>query len=220
MAEKPYELIIFDWDGTLMDSAGHIVKSVQEALADLNLPKVPAEKIRRLIGRPREDALKAELPDLTPEKAQALTKRYEEIFFSQEELPIAPFEGALDTLKTLNKEGYILAVATSKSRYGLDIDLEHFKMKDLFAVTRCGDEGFSKPHPGMLMDVLQITAMETSQALMIGDSEYDLIMARQAGIDSLAVSYGVQNKDLLLECKPVDCLDDIGELPGWLNNRS
>lgn len=219
MNKLPYKLLIFDWDGTLMDSAAHIVSSVQKALADLELPEVPEQKIRSVIGMTRESALKAALPDLPVEKQRALLQAYEKHFFTGDELPIRPFNGAPEVLKDLEQQGYLLAVATSKARRGFELDLEQHHLQQLFVASHCGDEGFSKPHPHVLLDVLQRTGIEPREALMIGDSEYDLVMARQAGVDALAVSYGVQSKDMLLECKPLDCIDNIKELPAWLANR-
>ncbi len=219
MAELPYKLLVFDWDGTLMDSTAHIVLSVQKAIEELHLPPVEERVIRSFIGMSRDDALKAAMPDLGPAMQKALVKSYEEHFFTLEEMPIQPFKGAIEVLQQLHQEGYQLAVATGKSRRGLSLDLDHYNLQGLFMATRCGGEGFSKPHPQVLLEILQLAAVETHEALMIGDSEYDLIMARQSGVESLAVSYGVQSKDILLECKPLDCIDSITDLPAWLASR-
>lgn len=203
-----------------MDSAAHIVESVQKAVADTGLPPVDAKKIRSLIGLSRADAMKTAIPNLDPDTQKALLKAYEENYFRSAEQPMRPFDGALKVLQDLDKQGYLLAVATGKARRGLEQDLMQYNLDKLFVATHCGDEGFSKPHPHVLLDVMQRAGVEKEETLMIGDSEYDLIMARQTGVDSLAVSYGVQSKDMLLECKPLDCIDDIKDLPAWLASRA
>jgi phosphoglycolate phosphatase len=131
----------------------------------------------------------------------------------------APFEGAVAVLESLHQEGYILSVATGKSRRGLDHDLSAFGLTSLFTITRCGDECFSKPHPQMILDILRLTDVPPDKALMIGDTQRDLLMAQAANIDSLGVSYGLETRENLLQLNPRACIDDIIELPSWLKNQ-
>lgn len=215
MTKRHYQLIIFDWDGTVMDSAAHIVRSAKLAIRDVGLPEVSAQKIRSLIGLSRHEILHHLFPNIQNSASVALEKAYEKHFFESDHMPVAPFEGAVEVLKTLAND-YLLAVATGKSRRGLDCDLKDFNLGEYFVATRCGDEGFSKPHPQMLEIILDKTGMKPQDALMIGDSGYDLMMANQAKLDGLAVSYGVQTREELAQYEPIGFIDDIKELPAWL----
>jgi phosphoglycolate phosphatase len=130
-----------------------------------------------------------------------------------------PVEGALLVLSSLQHAGYILAIATGKSRRGLDQDLKRLSMEPYFSYWRGGDEGFGKPHPQMLQTILEKLEVKPTQALMIGDTSSDLNMANAAGVKSLGVSWGMESRETLMTCHPLGCIDDIIELPTWLKNH-
>ena len=131
------------------------------------------------------------------------------------QLPVL-FTGAETVLKQLHSLGYILAVATGKNRDYFDKELHHLDLQDMFMVTRCGDEGPSKPNPQMLFEIMERLGVSSEKVLMIGDTVYDLQLAANAGVDALAVSYGVQDEEELMKHEIVGCLSDIRELPAWL----
>lgn len=212
--QKIFELLVFDWDGTLMDSEAHIVTSMQRAMSDAQLPEMAREKIRDIIGLGLREAIERLLPGLSEQLHVTLVDRYRYHFFADD--PCEPFEGAEQVLQRLNKQGYLLAVATGKSRRGLDRVLQSTGFGEYFIETRCADETCSKPDPQMLNEIMSVTGMEPVQTLMIGDTEYDLEMANAARTASLGVDYGVHSRDRLLLCGPLGCLSSIAELPDWL----
>lgn len=215
---KTFELIVFDWDGTLMDSEAHIVASMQNAVIDANLPAVSGDTVRNTIGLGLREAIEAILPDKDSNIYQTVFDRYRYHFLADD--PCEPFEGAEAVLSGLQNEGYLLAVATGKGRVGLNRVLENTGFGDYFVETRCSDETCSKPHPQMLNEIMEVLDVAPHRTLMIGDTEYDLQMANAAGVGSLAVDYGVHERDRLLECNPLDCLMSIQELPDWLIQHS
>jgi phosphoglycolate phosphatase len=208
-------LIIFDWDGTLMDSETQIVHCIHAAIADLNLESRSADECRNIIGLGLQEAIDTLYPDRGAEFLDSFVARYRHHWFSDihtSEL----FPGARETLRLLKESGFKLAVATGKGRAGLDRVLDHTDLDDVFSVTRCSDETRSKPHPQMLLEILHELDVAPHQSLMIGDTEYDLQMARQAGVGPVAVSYGVHQRDRLMQYQPLVCLDNISELVDWL----
>lgn len=215
----PYSLLIFDWDGTVMDSTAHIVQSALKAIEDCSLPAIQPHAIRQLIGLSRHEVLRRCYPDLSEKQAYELEIRYEHHFFRPGPQTVAPFEGAVDVIRQLHQDGYAMAVATGKSRRGLEADFDAFDLREYFKATCCGDESYSKPDPEMVNEILYSTATEASQALMIGDTEYDLIMGKAANVDCLAVSYGVQCEEELMNLKPQGCISDITQLPDWLKSQ-
>lgn len=212
--QKPFELLVFDWDGTLMDSEAHIVSCMQRAMLDVQLPEMSREKIRDIIGLGLREAILRLLPDASEEICVALVDRYRFHFFADD--PCEPFEGAEHVLRQLSEQGYLLAVATGKGRRGLDRVLQSTGFGGYFIETRCADETCSKPDPQMLHEIMDVTGMEATQTLMIGDTEYDLEMANAARAAGLGVDYGVHSRDRLLSCGPLGCLSSISELPDWL----
>lgn len=216
--QKVFELLVFDWDGTLMDSEAHIVSSMQRAVADAGLPPVSREKVSNIIGLGLREALVSLIPGQTDEQYQALTDHYRVHFFTDD--PCEPFEGAESVLQSLQDQGYLLAVATGKGRRGLDRVLTHTGFERFFCTTRCADETCSKPDPQMLHEIMEIMDVAPHRTLMIGDTEYDLRMALAAGTPSLGVDYGVHERGRLLSCDPLACLTSIEELPDWLAQHS
>ncbi|MGD8914104.1 MAG: HAD-IA family hydrolase, partial [Candidatus Thiodiazotropha sp.] len=180
-----FELLVFDWDGTLMDSEAHIVACVEAAVRDLNLPVPSQDAIRNIIGLGLLEAVNTLFPGHKAGLHQEIANRYRVHFFKDSESPSQLFEGAREVLSKLSQQGYLLAVATGKGRKGLDYALESTGLAEFFHLTRCADETFSKPHPEMLNQILEQAGVEPEQALMIGDTEYDLEMAVNAGMPSL-----------------------------------
>lgn len=210
-----YELIVFDWDGTLMDSAGMIVHCVQEAARDLGIPPPADERARHIIGLGLGDALRHALPDLPEERYEDLVERYRHHYLSRDH-ELVLFAGADALIQDLAQSGRFLGVATGKSRRGLDRALEHSGLGACFHATRCADECHSKPHPQMLEELMAEFAVSPAATLMIGDTTHDLLMAQNAGVDAVAVSYGAHPRAALEAVAPVYCAESVGDLTAWL----
>jgi phosphoglycolate phosphatase len=214
---KPrHDLIIFDWDGTLMDSVAKIVRCFTAAVNDVGAPLPGEEATRHVIGLGLSEAVMQLLPEVDHATRAQVVERYRQHFLHLDQTEMPLFPGVRDGLEGLADKGYLLAVATGKARRGLDRVLRETGMAHLFNVTRCADEAFSKPHPRMLEDILEHTGIKAERALMVGDTTYDLMMARQASLDSLAVTYGVHGRELLMEHGPLACLDSFNEVYAWL----
>ena len=214
-APETVRLIVFDWDGTLMDSETQIVHSMFGAIADLGLEPRTADQCRNIIGLGLHEAIESLYPGRDDDFATRFVDRYRDHWFgiSQES---DLFPGARETLQLLNEAGFLLAIATGKGRTGLDKVLGHTGLEGLFAATRCADETRSKPHPQMLDEILGELRVDAHQTIMVGDTEYDMGMAREAGVHPVAVSYGVHDRQRLMQHQPLVCLDTISELVDWL----
>lgn len=213
-----WRALIFDWDGTLMDSAGHIIAAVRAAAEDIGV-RVPAEdEVRHVIGLGLREAIAVAMPELDDADYERFVAAYRHRFWQESLHGQALFPGAREVLLELKAAGYLLAVATGKGRNGLRRVLEEEMLHQVFDVTRCAEETISKPDPRMLVEILDELGLEPREALMIGDTSYDLEMAARAGMDRLAVSYGAHRKALLLPHGPLGFLDDIRDLPQWLAN--
>jgi len=184
-----YDLVVFDWDGTLLDSAGAIVLAIQAACRDIGHSPPSDEQARHVIGLGLIDALRHAAPDLPPESYPALVERYRFHYLAGDH-QLSLFKGVPELLGELQAAGHILAVATGKSRLGLERALDHSGLRPLFQASRCADECHSKPHPQMLDELMAEFGVTGEATLMIGDTSHDLLMARNAGVDSLAVTYG------------------------------
>jgi phosphoglycolate phosphatase len=220
MSRRPYELLVFDWDGTLIDSIGTIVACTQATLDELRLPPLPEQAIRQTIGL----GLKETLETLLPDADRALSERVREVYFQHWvttycNQPLL-FPDIEPLLQGLSEEGYLLAVATGKSRRGLERDMDRIGLREHFATTRTVDEAHSKPHPQMLLDVLDDLGVRADDALMIGDTTHDLRMAEAARVEAVAVAGGSQPRTVLEELAPLACLDTVHQLPGWLEVRA
>lgn len=214
-----YELIVFDWDGTLLDSAGAIVQAIQAACRDLDLPEPSDAQARHVIGLGLVDALSHAVPDLKPERYQAMSERYRHHYLSGDH-QLTLFKGIPEMLGNLQAAGHLLTVATGKSRIGLDRALDHSGLRPLFQASRCADECHSKPHPQMLEELMAEFGISAASTVMIGDTSHDLLMARNAGVDSLAVTYGAHPHEHLAEHGPLACLNNVAELASWLKNNA
>lgn len=214
-----YKLLIFDWDGTIIDSTGRIVSSIRAAARDLELPLPTEEASRDIIGLGLPEALRILFPASGDEVIEPMTRQYAHYYLGVDETPTALFPGVQHTLESLHRKGYRLAVATGKSRRGLEHVLAETGLGWLFELSRCADETTSKPDPHMLHEILEQTGVERHEALMIGDTEYDLEMGSRAGIDTVAVSYGAHHIDRLKVLKPVREVHHFPELEQWLDGE-
>lgn len=212
---RRFELIVFDWDGTLMDSAALIANSVQRAAGDLGLAPPSDERARHIIGLGLIDALRHALPDLEESRYDELADRYRHHYLSRDhELDL--FAGAQELILELAQAEYLLGVATGKSRRGLDRALEGSGLGTYFHATRCADECHSKPHPQMLHELMEEFGVAADATLMIGDTTHDLLMAKNAGVASLAVAYGAHPRAQLEAVQPLHCADSLEEMAAWL----
>ncbi|MEK6805682.1 MAG: HAD-IIIA family hydrolase [Pseudomonadota bacterium] len=217
---KRFELLIFDWDGTLVDSESMIVATMQAAIGELNLPPRTDAQIGELIGLGLHDVLERLYPGLDQAHLHKLYDGYRIRFMSQGINDAPLFPGAEATLKKLHDEGYQLAIATGKSRRGLDRSLKlHTGIGALISHSRCADETASKPDPLMLRELLEETGFEPAQALMVGDTEYDMAMAKSIGMTALGVTCGVHDPERLLKTGAVAVIETVRELPGWLQGN-
>ncbi|HEX9802152.1 MAG TPA: HAD-IA family hydrolase [Gammaproteobacteria bacterium] len=211
-----FTLLVFDWDGTLMDSEARIVACIEAAIDDLGLEPREVASIRNIIGLGLTEAISTLYPGSDAALHRAMTERYRHHFLTANPTASELFAGAEETVRALSEAGYLLAVATGKGRRGLDMVLEETGLGRYFHATRCADETFSKPHPQMLEELMDELGAEPGETLMIGDTEYDMQMAVNARTHALAVSYGVHEKERLLRHNPLHCLDSITELDAWL----
>lgn len=216
---KQFDLLVFDWDGTLMDSAGAITHALRSACADLELPVPSEERARYVIGLGLHDALKYLLPEFPVTGYPALLERYR-FHFQRQDRDTVLFTGAKETLLNLREAGFLLAVATGKSRRGLNHALDVTGLNAVFHATRCADESFSKPHPGMLLWLLEELSIERERAVMIGDTSHDMEMAVAAEVPRVGVAYGAHPREHLLKHAPVACLNTFDELSQWLNTHA
>jgi phosphoglycolate phosphatase len=212
-----FDLLVFDWDGTLMDSQAQIVACMQAAAEDLDCDVPEHDAVRDIIGLGLPEAVTVLFPALDAGARRAMAERYRLHFLASERAPSELFPGAAETLLALGAQGYLLAVATGKGRRGLDKALGSTGLGKVFHASRCADETFSKPHPEMLHQLMRELGVEPSATLMIGDTEYDLQMARNAGVSALAVGYGVHEPNRLARHGPLACLGEIQELLPWLD---
>lgn len=212
-----YELLIFDWDGTLVDSIGRIVESISVAAARCDLPSLDENAIRAIIGLGLPEAIAMLYPHVKDARtAEAFRRAYADHYLMLESEPSVPYPGVASALQRFRDQGYLLAVATGKGRRGLDRVIAEQGWHELFDVTRCADETASKPDPLMIEEILSHCRVEPQRALMIGDSVFDLEMARRAGVDSVAVAYGAQPIEALRACSPSLAINRFSELSDWL----
>jgi len=219
MQTKKYSLLVFDWDGTLMNSEAQIVNCMQSAILELEEEPRSNQQVSNIIGLGLEEAILSLYPMMSGERVITLAHTYREYYLFKDKTPSPLFAGVTEMLIVLKDQGYDLAIATGKSRRGLDKGLNETDLHALFPVTRCADETRSKPHPQMLEEILVDHNIDANQALMIGDSEYDLQMAQNARVDSLAVSYGVHDLMRLLKQDPVGFVDKAEQIPLWLKDH-
>jgi phosphoglycolate phosphatase len=213
-----YELVVFDWDGTLMDSTRLIARSLQSACADVGIAVPSEHDALFVIGLNMQDSFRHVAPGLDRDGQQRLAERYRHHFLKDEhEIPL--YEGVREMLADLHGGGWRLAVATGKARRGLERALDATGLRSWFEATRCADEGFAKPHPDMLLMLLDVTGIEPRRALMVGDTTHDLELAANAGVDAVAVSYGAHGEDLLRTRPAKARCASVAELHRWLRTN-
>jgi phosphoglycolate phosphatase len=215
MSRKLFDLIVFDWDGTLMDSTATIVKCIQSAARDLGLPVPSDASASHVIGLGLAEAMQAVMPDIQPALYPRMVERYRYHFLTKDH-QLVLFPGVTEMLGDLSNEGYFLAVATGKSRVGLNRALNATGLLSIFDSTRCADETFSKPHPAMLQELTRELGQDLRRTVMIGDTTHDLMMATNAGAAGVAVEFGAHPVSQLQACRPLFSAKNIPELHAWL----
>ena len=213
-----YQLIIFDWDGTLYDSAAHIVNCVQSAAQKIGVEPPDPDQIKQMIGLSPDQSLKRLMPQLSPMDSARLIEQYQHCLINPPNMKPELFEGVEEVLSTLTEEGYWLAIATSKGFKGLQSDLNTLNIGHFFLTKRCADQTQSKPHPQMAQEILEELGVRSSDAILVGDTEYDMLLAHNARIDAIAATYGVHNLRHLAQPTIQGYLKDIRELPALLNH--
>ncbi len=215
MTQRRFDLIAFDWDGTLFDSTQIITRCIQEAVRDVGGAVPSAQAASYVIGMSLSAALAHAAPDVSPDKYPELGARYRHHYLAHQH-DIALFEGVLPMLNALKQRQHHLAVATGKSRRGLDEALHAVELKGLFDASRTADETQGKPHPRMLHELMAELGVAPERTLMIGDTTHDLQMALNAGCPSVGVSYGAHEPQAFDLLKPVFVAHSVQELHAWL----
>ncbi|HZW87183.1 MAG TPA: HAD-IA family hydrolase [Gallionella sp.] len=214
--EKRYDLIVFDWDGTVMDSTALIAGSIQAACRDLGLTVPDDETARHVIGLGLDQALRYAVPDLSEQQYPELVERYRYHFLSQDE-KIPLFDGARETIVELHEARYQLAVATGKSHAGLNRAMEATDMKRYFHATRTADQTFSKPDPAMLLELMDELGVSVERTLMVGDTTHDVLMAQNAQVDVVAMGHGAHPAVQLQQLNPLALVENFVQLRAWLH---
>jgi phosphoglycolate phosphatase len=213
-----YRLLVFDWDGTIVDSAATIAECIRDASRDLGLEVPDSERASHVIGLGLHDAMRIAVPGLAAERYPEFVASYRKHFLERKD-SMQLFGGMRELLEGLSKK-HLLAIATGKSRRGLDRDLELHELKPLFAASRCADETHPKPHPAMLQELMTRLHIIQTQTLMVGDTSHDMEMARAAGVDAIAVTYGAHPEGSLRACGPLSCVPDVPSLDRWLKQNA
>jgi len=214
-AARQFDLIVFDWDGTLFDSTALIARCIQAACADVGEPVPSVQDASYVIGMGLTEALQHAAPGLPAEKYPELGARYRHHYASrQNELSL--FDGVLPMLQGLRERQHLLGIATGKTRRGLDDVLHSVQLRGLFDATRTADETRSKPHPQMLQELLAELGVDAHRALMIGDTTHDLQLAANAGVASVGVSYGAHEPATFADLGPRHIAHSVEELTAWL----
>ncbi|SDH53460.1 HAD family hydrolase [Propionivibrio dicarboxylicus] len=216
---KRFELLVFDWDGTLHDSVAAIVTSLQRACLDLDQCMPTDLCARQVIGLGLVDALRHVAPELDEARYPELADRYR-FHYLASDLDLKLFDGIHDMIEELHARGYLLAVATGKSRRGLNRVLEYSGIGSFFSASRCADECFSKPHPQMLLELMDEFAIDPENVLMIGDTTHDMQMAINAGVNGMAVTYGAHSSTQLAALNPLWQVDSVADLSALLMDRA
>ena len=218
MPRKQFDLIVFDWDGTLMNSTATIVKCIQSAARDVGLVPPTDAAASHVIGLGLAEAMQHIMPDITPAQYQRMVERYRYHFLTDvHELVL--FEGVPAMLADLKQDGYFLAVATGMGRVGLNRALNATGLLSVFDATRCADETFSKPHPAMLQELTRELGQDMRRTVMIGDTTHDLQMAMNAGAAGIAVEYGAHPLEQLATCNAVYSAPNVAQLRTWLDQN-
>ena len=214
--DSKIQFIVFDWDGTLMDSEEQIVSCLHAAIADLQLEPMDDDTVKNVIGLGLREAIDTLVPGRDDRFHQAFVDFYREHWFRSESSSL--FEGVRETLEALKQRNLMLGVATGKARRGLERVLDETGLGSFFDATRCADEALSKPHPQMLLELMETLDVTPGRTLMVGDTEYDMEMATNAGAGKIAVNSGVHTEERLQRHTPLVCLNRIMDMPAWLED--
>ena len=213
-----YQLVIFDWDGTIMDSAHKIANCIKASAREVGVDEPTDEAAKSIIGLGLTEAMTVLFPALSTDKVAQIVEAYRYQFVTADATQQVLFAGVEQGLQTLSDTGALLAVATGKSRAGLDRVFAELDINRHFVASRCADETRSKPHPQMLHELLEFTALEPQQCIMVGDTTYDMDMAANAGMHALGVGYGVHSEQQLLDSKAVTVLPSFNSVVDWLSD--
>jgi len=213
-----YELVIFDWDGTLMDSAQKISNCVRVAAKQTGLPEPTEQQAKSIIGLGLYEAMATLFPQADNAKVNEVVEAYKHHFVNADKTEEGLFDGVAKALTTMEETGAMLAIATGKSRAGLDRVLGKVGLAHHFTVTRCADETRSKPHPQMLLEILEFTSIDPQKTIMVGDTTFDLDMAQNAGVAGLGAGYGVHSQQALEDSKALYVAQSFADLAAWLLN--
>lgn len=213
---SPYKLVVFDWDGTLTDSLSRIVQSMQLAATDLDLEPCTDLQVHDIIGLALDLAIARLYPALSAAGIASMHERYAHHYVQGDLVPSPFYAGVPTLLQQLHQGNVLLSVATGKSRKGLDRIMRAHQVEPLFHSSRCADETRSKPEPHMLLEILDYHNLQPHQAVMVGDTEFDLEMARRAGVDAVGVTWGAHEVHRLRRHEPRVCVDTVDQLAGWL----
>ena len=205
-------LLIFDWDGTLIDSSEKIITSMHRAAESSGLPFLGDDKVKSIIGLGLPEAIHTLYPDADAALREHFREQYAQHYLEADRIPCEFFPGVMDTLEHFKTQGYQLAVATGKARRGLNRILTNMQLLDFFHASRCSDETRSKPHPQMLLELLEQFSRHPQEALMVGDTTFDMEMAFRANIPRVAVSYGVHDVEELEKFSPKAVIHHFEEL--------
>lgn len=216
---RQFDVIVFDWDGTLMDSTATIASSIQRACQDLGLTIPSDHAARYVIGLGLQDALAHAVPDLPRERLPEMVARYRHHYLSRD-ASLSLFDGTREMLAELKQRGHRVAVATGKNRVGLDRALRQCALENLFDATRTADESAPKPDPRMLHELSEALGVGLSSMLMVGDTTHDLKMAHSARTGALGVAYGAHDRDALDACTPLAVLDTPAGMHDWLRTHA
>ena len=217
--ERRYEVIVWDWDGTIIDSTPTIVFCIQQACRDLGFPEPDDSLASSVIGLGIQDSLRRAVPWIEPAHFPKMVDRFRHHYLARDH-DLHLFDGIRELLEELRAAGFRLGVATGKSRVGLDRSLAHHGLGHVFEETRTADESFSKPHPGMLLELSDVLQVPVRRMLMVGDTTHDLQMAINAGVDGVAVTYGAHPLDTLQTTDSLGYVHSVPELSNWLKQNT
>ncbi|MAA71148.1 MAG: HAD family hydrolase [Bermanella sp.] len=217
-----YQAVIFDWDGTLADSTGRIVEAMQCAAKDFDLPVRTGFEIQQIIGLGLPEAIITLWPHLErdPTVVKGMAKQYGLHYEDEVRSDVVLFEHAMELIEQIKSLGLKIAVATGKGRVGLNRVLNQFELMAVFDDTRCADETRSKPHPLMLHELSLSLNVDSEKMLMIGDTQFDLDMAHNAGMDCVAITHGAHSLEKLKQSQPLLVVDNLKQLSAWLSAQS
>lgn len=216
---RPFDVIVFDWDGTLVDSAAKICRCIGAAAEDCGITDLGLEHSRQIIGLGLPEALQTLFPEVPQSEHARIAARYRHYYLGGEPTATPLFPGVMDGLERLRRAGFRLAVATGKSRQGLTRAFAESGIGSFFEASRCADESRSKPDPLMIEELLVLSGARRDRVAMIGDTSFDMEMAMNAGVARFAVSYGAHARERLLDYAPIACFDSFPELSECLAGR-